>query len=259
MSPSSVSSISSAPTSVMFPELYLVLLKQSLTDLEVAKYTRLLSRCSRDLSVFASPSLGVTNIHYHICFDCRFVLFLCRDQTCVFVPMRNSLCSLTRLPFLCVSILLFLFTLLFCGTKHMASLFLSWAEMSKLDLWTPTSILAFTATCGPVLCPSFATSNNLQMQEITSYSAEKSSVGWIWSAGYSLPMHILGNPEALSEMCARMLLVSQFSSLLWLCSLLVTGCLRVVPRTYIPVMQWCEMVFSAEGLCVSLWGVDITN
>lgn len=153
---------------------------------------------------------------------------------------------------LCVSILLFLFTLLLCGTKHMASLFLSWTEMSKLDLWTPTSVLAFTATYGSVLCPSFPTSNNLQMQETTSYSVQKSSMGWIWSAGYSLPMHILGNPEALSEMCARMLLVSQFSSLLWLCSRLVTGCLRVVPRAILlwcNGVKWCLLLKACAYLC----------
>lgn len=58
MSPSSGSSISSAPTSVMFPELHLVLLKQSLPGLEVAKHTRLLSRMLQGSFCLCLPISG---------------------------------------------------------------------------------------------------------------------------------------------------------------------------------------------------------
>lgn len=60
------------------------------------------------------------------------------------------------------------------------------------------------------------------------------SVGLIWSAGCSLPNRILENPEVQCGMGARRLLVPWFPFLLWLCSFLVTGCLRVVPRAYSP-------------------------
>lgn len=58
MSPSSGSFISSAPTSVTFPELHHVLLKQSLTGLELAKYTRLLSRMLQGSFCLCLPISG---------------------------------------------------------------------------------------------------------------------------------------------------------------------------------------------------------